>query len=294
MEPLLRLTGADDIARSLVDVWGRARPREPLTPAEVSRIIRADPGLVLATPSLSGIIAVTRRGSADAGRGHIRLLAVDPAQRRRGEASALLDAAQAWLIDQGASAIRWGAEAPWYLWPGIDSTWHEAVSLARYRGFRQTGQAVNLALATDFQAPTPAGIVVDRLSRSPAHAAQVSAARAMVTRNWPPWLVEVDLAIDSGTLFVAFSGDAPLAFMAHSTLRHGWLGPMGTEPDHQRRGAGRAVLSAACADLAQRGVATAQIAWVGPVSYFTDLGARQCRTFLQMQMQLPDRGRLPR
>ncbi len=285
MKPLLRLTGSEHTAGAIVDVWGRAQQHEVLTLPDVTRVLVADPGLVLATPSLSGIIAVTLRHSGGKTRGHVRLVAVDAAEQRRGQATGLLDAAEAWFAEQGASSIRWGAEAPWYLWPGIDNDWRPAMTLARDRGYRCTAEAVNLSVATDFRAPTPTGVEVERLSADPVHAAHVSTARAMVAQHWASWLVEFDLAVESGTLFVAFADAAALAFVAHSTLRQGWIGPMGTSPQHRRHGVGAALLSAACADLSERGISTAQIAWVGPVSYFTKLGARPHRTFVQVEKQ---------
>jgi len=287
MAPLVRLTDIEHAGGEVVEIWNRAQPQEPLSPSEVGRILAADPGLVLVTPDRSGVLAATLRSSTSGRRGHVRLIAVDDARRRQGVASQLLDAAIDWMVRQGATSLRWGAEAPWYLWPGIDAAWDAALALAAHRGARQTGEAVNLCLTTDFHIEPPAGVTIERLTSAAHHADMVAAARELVGRNWPPWLVEFDLAVESGTLFVAFAGSEPLAFMAHSTLRHGWLGPMGTDPEHQSRGVGAATMSAACADLAQRGVDTAQIAWVGPVSYFTRLGARPCRTFRQMAQELP-------
>lgn len=281
----LRLQGTE-ATHALLDSWKRSQATEPLSPADVSRILTVDPGLILATPSKSGVIAVTLRNSGGVVRGHIRLLAVDASHKQQGEASGLLDFAEAWLAAHGASVVRWGAEVPWYLWPGIDTSWHAAVTLARARGYRQTGEAVNLSLATRFRASTPSRVGVAQLSQAPQHAARVTAARAMVAHHWEPWLVEFDLAVAAGTLFVAIVQDTPVAFLAHSTLRRGWIGPMGTAPQYQGQGIGAALLSAVCSDLTARGVATAEITWVGPVAYFTRLGARRYRTFAQMEKSI--------
>lgn len=286
MTDLVRLTDPREGADVIERVWRDAQPEEHLTVREVHRVLTADPGLVLATLDGTGVVAATRHSDGDVTRGHIRLLAVIESSRGRGTGGNLLHEAESWLIDGGATQIRWGAEVPWYLWPGIDSRWDPALSLATRAGYGRTGTAVNLALNTDFRlsASGSAPPQVHRLTSADRH--RVAVARAMVARNWSPWLVEFDLAVESGTLFVAFVQDDPAGFMAHSTLRDGWLGPMGTDPRFRRRGIGAQVLAAACADLQQRGTQTAQIAWVGPVDYFLSLGARPSRTFVQLQRQV--------
>jgi GNAT superfamily N-acetyltransferase len=258
-------------APRISELWNRAQPAEPLTATELTTILDLDPGIVLSTDT--GVVATTTR----ADRGFIRLLAVAPEARNRGQGRALLTAAEAWLTDHGVTTIRWGSEIPYYLWPGLDEAWKPAVTLATTSGYTCTGTALNMTIHTDLDAPKtlPVHRIGDRDPR-------ITATRRLIQDNWAPWLTEVNLAATSGTLFVAFDGDRAVSFMAHSTLRRGWLGPMGTDPDYQGRGIGTSVLQATCADLASRGFETAEIAWVGPTDYFARFGATRSRTFLAM------------
>lgn len=255
----------------IASVWNQAQPSEPLTEPEIRRVLQHDPGVVIATDE--GVIAAT----AHEGRGHIRLLAVVPRARRRGLGWALLNTAEQWLWDQGVASLQWGAEIPYYLWPGVDRDWTAAVELATKAGYACVGTAVNMSIRTDLE--VPAVLPVHRIAEE---GARVHAVRKFVHDNWAVWLPEVDLAVQQGTLFAAFDDDRPVGFMAHSTLRRGWLGPMGVDESYRRQGIGAVLLQAACADLADRAFPTAQIAWVGPTDYFARLGATACRTFLRM------------
>lgn len=269
------LTARD--AGRIARIWNRAQPSEALTEGEIHRILHHDPGVVLTTGP--GVVAATAR----AGRGHIRLLAVMPEVRHRGHGRALLDAAENWLGARGTTTLVWGGEIPYYLWPGLDQDWTAATHLALAAGYESRATAVNMTITTNLQAP-PTLPVIQITGQDP----RWRAVEEFVADNWQAWLIELGLAGEQGTLFVAFDGDRPVSFMAHSTLRQGWLGPMGTDAAYRGRGIGASVIQAACADLASRGFSTAQIAWVGPTDYFARLGATRSRTFLRLLKTAPD------
>jgi predicted N-acetyltransferase YhbS len=209
-------------------------------------------------------------------------LAVAPYHRRRGVGRALLTAAESRLRERGVTAIRLAAGVPRYLWPGIDHTNHGARALAMSAGYRLVDEAVNMSLATTFRAATPGAVTVSRVNGT-----GIAAVRAFVTVTWPLWGTEVDLAAARGSLFAAWDGARPVAFIAHSTMRAGWIGPMGTDDGFRGHGVGQALLSAACADLAADGWPRADIAWVGPVEYFARLGAHVNRRFLRYVKEWP-------
>jgi predicted N-acetyltransferase YhbS len=68
--------------------------------------------------------------------------------------------------------------------------------------------------------------------------------------------------------------------------RHGWIGPMATDPERRRAGVGRALLGALCADLAAQRLAEAEIAWVGPIGFYAKAGARVSRVFRTARLPL--------
>lgn len=260
-----------DGSAQIAQIWNQARPQEYLSEGELRKVLHHDPGIVLTTGT--GVVAATVVGN----RGYIRLLAVIPSHQGRGQGRQLLTAAQDWLVTRGAADIRWGGEVPYYLWPGLDQDCTRAVQLATACGYETVGTAVNMGITTALHVPP--SLPVFRMTDSDP---RMTATRHFVVVNWEPWLTEVNLAAAQGTLFVAFDHDRPVSFMAHSTLRRGWLGPMGTDPQYRQRGIGACVLHAACTDLAANGFEQAQIAWVGPTEYFAALGARTSRTFLRM------------
>jgi GNAT superfamily N-acetyltransferase len=54
---------------------------------------------------------------------------------------------------------------------------------------------------------------------------------------------------------------------------------MATDPARRHRGVGSAVLAAVCADLAARGHATGEIAWVSNLRFYGKCGATVSRVF---------------
>lgn len=294
----------------LTELWNLSAPDEPLTADELAGVCFDDPGVVLATPDGAGVVAVVMRrhqrpaqrthtpafdstapaelddGQADGDVmvGHVRLVTVHPESRRRGLGASLVRAAEQWMVAQGASVSVLAAEAPIYLWPGVDASNIAAQCLAESTGYRSTGSGINMTLTSSFRAPAPDAVVVRRLTDD----RDVAAVRSLVEATWPKWLVEFDLGVAAACVHGAFvrpvgpdAGSDPVAvgFCAHSVLRTGWLGPMGTDPARQSRGVGSALVSAVATDVMVAGLADVEISWVGPVRFFAKLGARQSRSF---------------
>src|SRR3954452_15626426 len=112
--PLLGLDALDAIAglcRRAIDV--------PPSAAELegSLFTSAQPAVVRGDPSI-GVVATV---AGDEG-AHIPLLVVDPAARGKGHGHALVDAAESDARAAGHRSLRTGADAPFFLWPGVPST----------------------------------------------------------------------------------------------------------------------------------------------------------------------------
>lgn len=307
----------------LTALWNLSAPDEPLTADELAGVCFDDPGVVLATPDGAGVVAVVVRrherpsqrthpptvathavaepddvqaisiqqSSSDARPsgdamvvGHVRLVTVHPESRRRGLGAWLVRAAEQWMVAQGASVSVLAAEAPIYLWPGVDASNIAAQCLAESTGYRSTGSEINMALTSAFRAPAPDAVVVRRLTDD----RDVAAARSLVEATWPKWLVEFDLGVAAACAHGAFvsavgpdADNEPVAvgFCTHSVLRTGWLGPVGIDPSCQNRGVGSALVSAVATDVMVAGLADVEISWVGPVRFYAKLGARRSRSF---------------
>lgn len=253
----------DDPA-GLTALWNLASPGEPLSAKEIADVCFDGAGVVLGDER-AAIAAL-----ASNGRGHIRLVAVRPEYRRRGLGLSLVRAAENWMRERGANTATFGADIPYYLWPGIDAANLATLALAQRAGYRRTGCAINLQISTRCDPPT--GVV--RVG-----AEESEAVRDLIAANWPAWLPEVELGMAQGTTFAVMESGRAAGFCNHSSLRAGWIGPMGTDPGHRGHGVGRSLLAAVRRDLFERGFPQAQIAWVGPLGYFADLGATTSRVF---------------
>jgi len=235
----------------------------PPTPVDEAPVLRAVPGRAGGGPFRPGA--------------YVKLIAVVPEARRRGRGHVLLAAAEAWAWDHGAREIALEGSPPFFLWPGIDATATEALCLADARGYEVSGTGLNLSLPTGFRAPSPEGVVIRRVI----HDDDAASIEALVADRWPHWADEMRRAVEHGCCHGAFplAGGPAIGFVCHSVSRAGWLGPMGTDPDHQHGGVGRALLSAVCRDLMIAEMPRAEICWAGPLRFYAKNGATVSRVF---------------
>jgi GNAT superfamily N-acetyltransferase len=199
----------------------------------------------------------------------------------------LLAGAEAWAVERGATRVRVGAEAPFYLWPGVDVQWTKALCLFESAGYVPLGAEVNMSCPTTFRAKAPEGVTVRRVLEEDDAAAVVGFSGA----HFPHWVPELRRGIEHGGCHAAFAvsdrggafatGDGEVVgFACHSVNRDGWVGPMATHPDRRHRRVGAALLSELCRDLRTAGFNDAEIAWVGPVGFYAKTaGAAVSRVF---------------
>ena len=223
-------------------------------------------------------------------RGHVNMLAVDAAVRRRGIGGALLAALEERLFAAGAEAVMIGGATPTFAWPGVDVRYTAAACLAESRGYARgtATPAVNMTVeldsaAADGRLATAAdearlageGITVRRLAESD---------RGPIT----PWLTawggtwarealstlgrEGERGEDAGTYIAVLRDGAAdaeyVGFASHGVNRAGWFGPMGTGGPLRKLGIGGVLLRRCLADVRAAGHASAQICWVGPVAFY--------------------------
>ena len=236
---------------------------------DAARVVWGD-GFVLGTGDGSGAVAAVERY----GIGFIRLLAVAPSARRRGLGTELLRAAVEQL---GTDEVIVGGEAPFYLWPGVDTQWTEALAFFEARGYARVGVELNMTCDASFTAEPPPGVVVSRVDNA-------EEVLGFVGANWPNWVDEARRAIELGTCFAATDVAEVVGFIGHSVNRVGWLGPMGTVPRRQGGGVGTALVAAVCADARAAGRSEVEVAWVGPVGFYAKaVGAVVSRAFVRMR-----------
>jgi GNAT superfamily N-acetyltransferase len=245
-------------------------------------------GMALAAHHAGALVGLI----ASAGR-YLKLLAVAPAARRRGVASALVDAVQARTPD---ARLRVGDQPGNYLTPGLDARYEEARAFFATRGFAVCGETENLRAPLDDNprvTPARAAEAASRARDAGYQIARGDTVERAPLLDWigrafaPVWAQEAARALDGPrrALHVALQHNVPVAFAAADGNNQGlgWFGPAGTDPAHRGRGLGEALLLACLEDV--RGLPEAGvIAWIGPKAFYARaVGAVSDRRFLQME-----------
>jgi predicted N-acetyltransferase YhbS len=230
----------------------------------------------------------------DASIGHVDLVAVDPAERRRGVGRALMARIEGALAGLGADDVVLAGNAPYYAWPGIDVRYTPAVCLAMALGFGQDQTAWNMTADLRDLPPTEPDekrLAADGVTVRRAVGADVPGLVEFALANWGfNWAGEISHSVgrDGAGCWLATEADGTLlGFAAYGSSRPTWFGPMGTTPAARGRGIGSVLLRHCLADQRAAGYETAQIGWVGPVPFYSStVGARVERVFFLYRKQL--------
>jgi predicted N-acetyltransferase YhbS len=220
------------------------------------------PAVVRGDPAIGVVATVEGDGGA-----HLRLLVVDPNQRRRGNGHALLRAAHADARAAGHTAITTGADAPFYLWPGVRTTEVGLLSLLERHHYARIEANYDMTIDLATIPDDPGGHAI----ASPAERDEIS---MFMSKHWPFWKAEVLRALDKRNLVVSRDEEGISAFCAFEVNRAGFLGPVAVRPELIGRGAGHATLVGALHELRARGRSSIEVTWIGPIVPYARLGGR--------------------
>ncbi|RSM46596.1 GNAT family N-acetyltransferase [Actinoplanes sp. ATCC 53533] len=228
--------------------------------------------------------------------GHVDLIAVDPQERRRGVARALVARIEGALAGLGAGDVVVAGNAPYYAWPGIDVRYTPAICAAMAFGFEQDQPAWNMTVDLAGDAPgatagDEARLAEEGITVRRATAEDVPAlVRFTLTNFGEGWAGEITHSVgrDQAGCHLALAKDgAILGFAAYGSSRPTWFGPMGTAPAARGLGIGALLLRRCLADQRAAGHSQVQIGWVGPLPFYANaVGARVERVFLLYRKQL--------
>ena len=264
--------GAIDAVAALAD---RAL-LDPPTADELRRSLAApdQPAVVRGDPA-SGVVATVSAGTE----GFVRFLAVDPAHLGQGLGRALLTAAETDLRDAGATRVTVGADAPYYLWPGIDARELATICLVERLHYARVDVHLNMDVELAAIPPDPGGWRV-------AGPDDRDAVAEWATEHWSYWRSEMLRACDQDGLVLAEDADGIVGACAYDVNRAGFVGPVAVRPDRLGHGNGRAPLLGALHRLRASGRTHAEIAWVSPVVPYARVGATMGRSFLVYRKDL--------
>ena len=259
-----------DDAIPAIAALGQRALLDPPSLTELHRSLTApdQPAVALGDPA-RGVVATVN----GAGGGFVRFIAVDPDHRGRGLGRALLRAAEDRLRASGAPSVTIGADAPHYLWAGIDTRELAMVCLAERTRYSRVGVNLNMDVDLTRLAPDPGGW---RL----AGASDRDQVAQWADRHYAHWGPELVRACDQGGLVLAEDHAGIAAVCAHGVTRAGLVGPVAVRPDRLRQGVGVAPLLGALHHMRAAGRTRAEISWVGPVVPYARIGATIGRTML--------------
>lgn len=243
-------------------------------------------------------------------RGWISVLLVDPDYQGRGIGSALLRDAIAHLRRYSAERIGLGAD-PSHFFPGIPLENQQALDWFARRGARPGGLVCDLAshAIASYQHP-PAAEQAYRaapgIAYRPATEGDLPGLQAFMQAEFPDrWAWEIERYVERGGLpgdvMLALSGDQVVGFARIHTPesgqlgpasywaprfpgRHGGVGPIGVAASQRGQGVGLGLLSAAIAELRERGVESGVIDWTTLVGFYGKVGFRPWTWYVQASL----------
>jgi GNAT superfamily N-acetyltransferase len=233
------------------------------------------PAVVFGHPS-SGVVAIVE---CDDG-AHVRLIAVDPAERGKGHGHALMEAAEAWARSAGHGRLTIGADPPYFLWPGVPSAETGLLCLLERRHYGRIETNFNMRVDLSTLPADPGG-------HAQAGADSRDEIDAWMAAHWANWRLEVLRALDRGNLTIARDGAGALvAFCAFEVNRRGVLGPVAVRPDLIGQGLGKAALRGALHELRRRGRHEVSVVWVGPVVPYAAVGGKVTDVYFVYRKEL--------
>jgi GNAT superfamily N-acetyltransferase len=241
---------------------------------ELALFAPEQPAVIRGDPSV-GVVATV---DCDDG-AHVRLLAVDRAERGKGHGHALLKAAEDDVRAAGHRSLATGADPPFFLWPGVPSTETAMLCLLERNHYRRVEINFDMRVELETIPDDPGGHTL-------ATADERDEVAGWLATHWANWRPEGLRALDKGNLVLCRDDAGISAFCAFEVNRPGFLGPVAVRPDVMGRGRGRPALIGALHELRRRGRDHVDVCWVGPIPPYAAVGGRVSNIYLVYRREL--------
>jgi GNAT superfamily N-acetyltransferase len=202
--------------------------------------------------------------------GFVRLLLLDPGHRGAGLGHDLLRAAEQDLA--GSRLITIGADAPYFLFPGVPVQETALCCLLERHHYAREETNYNMFVNLAGLPPDPGTALTPGEDERP----EID---RWMSRHWPNWRAEVLRAYDQRSLVLGRHDDDITGFCAYNVNRSATLGPIASRPDLIGQGVGAPLLLGALHRLRAAGCQTIEVLWVGPMVPYARVGGHVGRLF---------------
>jgi len=289
LDPLRDRHGLERLwVAALRDVW-------PVLPAGLDLLRTGVVAEVAGEPV--GVVCIE---AGDDGEGGVQLLLVDPAVRRRGIGTRLLEAGIERLRADGVTSVALGSGGRDYLWPGVPDDLPAAAGFFAARGWRLDDSVIDLtADLRGYQAPAGvgerpgrAGVSIEVMAER--DRAEVLTFEAATFPHWMVWFERLGASVMVargrtgavvGTLL--FSGP-PGATIYEPLLgpEAGTIGCVGVADAARGAGVGSAMVARASELLRDAGTRACHIGWTHRERFYARLGYRPWRRYHMARRRL--------
>jgi len=307
--PRIREYDAGD-EHAVVQLWNRCLLRDEVSLNTFRRKVILDPNfeaggcaVAEAGSALVGLLLSLRRRypyfdlGLEPGKGWISVFFVDPAWRRKGLATRLLERAEAFLRHQGVEQVSVSDYTPNYFSPGIDmDAYPEAVQFLQRHGYQKTESVYGMGRSlVDFDIPPEMQDRIQRLERSgfrvdvfrPCYTLKVL---EFLRRNYPGDLFRVahDRLIENpecDEILVVLKNEEVIGFSHFQDER---FGPFGIAREYVGRGLGPYLYYRTVDEMRKKGKRNLWLAWTGgrAKDFYHKLGLKVVRRHVIMRKDL--------
>lgn len=296
---------------ALVHLWNRTMWADPISQQRLMQGFLLDPHVdadacllaeIEGTP-VGFVLGMTARPDVPSdnavGTGVIVGFGVDPAHRRQGIGTRLLQSLETYWATRGVSRIQIGPWVPTYLTPGLDETAYPGTAaFLQALGYTTGSQPVSMrALLTGYVPAADVPAIADRLEHEritirPAVVDDAIDLIAFARDHFAHWEAYIRSALRAlvaadatATLHIAVDGDQIIGFAMTTGER---FGPFGVNDAYRGRGVGAVLLSRALCAMRAANIHAAYFLWTSDQTarLYTRHGFELARRFTMMSKEI--------